>query len=371
MQTKDLIAGLDPTGQVQITASELLQMVQEAEPETDRGFVFYAGSAPDTTTYPWIKRYIWLDTTTIPPTIKLWSTLANDWENLTFDDDTVTTDAIINLAVTAAKIAGGGAGTEGFFLRTVLTAGGASVEWVDLLASISNNSIAIAKLIRGSARQVLRTNAAGDGLEWTSIFDDIPSLIPDNGLSIQKLSNSGSPRYVLRLTVGGTVKEWIAPTGIFDDNELPITKLAPGTGNALKAVRVNVGGSALEFYTPSAAVSKYETDVTDYRAIPTVSGDTFSPFAHNLGVVPDVFQVRIVCIATDGSVGAVGDELRLTNLTYTGSNLNIVADATNIYIRPFTWATAAFKIFPSAYTGTVTAIDVTKWRIKAYAMAIP
>lgn len=117
---QDFIAGFDPTGQVTITAAQLLQIINSATPFSDSGLVKVTldivgfPDVPDAATnvkwqkYIWVRvqasavvAYIWNPNAATDPTLLKWQTITV----ASIADGSVTNSKIANGAVTDDKIA--------------------------------------------------------------------------------------------------------------------------------------------------------------------------------------------------------------------------------------------------------------------------
>lgn len=122
--TQDFNPGLDTTGQTNITAAELLQLVTSATPAEDRGLIVYSTdtgegvpSVPDAVTntkfqrYLWIRKlfstgvnkiYVWHPFAPLDGTFQRWTELIT---SLSIPDGSIVSSMIANETITAAKIA--------------------------------------------------------------------------------------------------------------------------------------------------------------------------------------------------------------------------------------------------------------------------
>jgi hypothetical protein len=75
----DIIAGLDISSLSSVTQAQLMQMINQAAPLSNIGSVIYGSTTPDVANNPRFARYVWLDTSTVPPTLKLYKTSTSSW----------------------------------------------------------------------------------------------------------------------------------------------------------------------------------------------------------------------------------------------------------------------------------------------------
>jgi len=100
----DIVKGLDITALTNVTASQLNQLVDNAQPSTNKGLVIYQNSTPATNLNPRYSRYIWADSSSVPPSLKTYNIINGLWENAAVGNNSVTTPKIADNAVTSPKI---------------------------------------------------------------------------------------------------------------------------------------------------------------------------------------------------------------------------------------------------------------------------
>src|SRR2546422_359553 len=131
----DVIPGFDISSLVSATQLQLMQMVSQLAPLSNIGgvIVFSGGGGtdwPGVVNNPRFKRYVWIDTATVPPIAKIYDASGADayanWTQIALPDGAVTTAKLAALAVTVAKIA---VGTARYILRTNVA--GTAVEFAN------------------------------------------------------------------------------------------------------------------------------------------------------------------------------------------------------------------------------------------------
>lgn len=326
--------GLDPSAVfTSPEATALLSFLRLAIPNDYRGMVIVSTTTPATSGQPsgyptdwyeWQQRCIWFD----PSNGNLFGYVTGlGWQPITPAAGSIGTDELANAAVTAAKLA---PNTALYLLRT--NAAGTAVEWVALSSVLSNGSIALSSLSPTGASSTLgflRSNGTTNYWGALTAFD-INLAIPTGGLGVNKL-NQGAARNVLRMRTDAAYAEWIAPTAIFDANEIPITQLSPGSGNANKAAVVNALGTGFEYRAlPAAPTVTVRTSTA--AAVPGVGATLV--YAHTLAAVPTLFEAYFVCVTPNNNYVA-GDYIHYTSVTTGGGNderpaFGLTADATNL-----------------------------------------
>lgn len=247
----DFSSGLDISGLTSVTQAQLMQMVNQLAPLSNIGGIIWGSTTPDVVGNPRFARYIWIDTTATPATIKVWSGAA--WvpgsigtgsislatqiaDNIIPFSKFLKSEATANqvlhknstntafefvapvslfaagdIAVNKLSIAGAVAGQ---FLRYT-AAGGVSWNTYDPTGDVS--ALPVNKLAVGSASQILRINPTTGLAEWVSNDDATSSLLAPGGglvgINVSKLAASGSASGDL-LKSNGT--NWVKATPAFN-----------------------------------------------------------------------------------------------------------------------------------------------------------
>lgn len=267
----DLFEGLDPTDLAELGASELLQMIRQASPRGNIGFVIYQSTAPDVLNNPRYARYIWIDTSDIDPAnwpFKKYNTTTSSWEIYNPSIGSVNTDSILDGAVTLAKLYAPGIG-EALKIVRVKADGSGFELWTYVL---SNNSVSPSNLTRGSAGQIFRTKIDGSDNEYFTLNGaEIISRLDDFTIPIDKFALGGANTIPVANSLN-TDWQYRTILGIIADGSLPLAKLEiPGAANALKVVRVNSAGTAYEHIASSAIAYQY-AELRDQKANNTAGG---------------------------------------------------------------------------------------------------
>lgn len=237
----DLTEGLDPTPLSSISASQLLQMIRQAAPHSNKGFIIYSSLKPDTTNNPRYKTFFWVDISKNPNQVNYWDTVLGDYTPVTAGNASVSTASIQNQAVTPAKIQPGPAST---FLQTDV---GQNVVWAPF--AIQDGTLPITKLVKPTvALAVLRLKADKSALEWAFI-NPLDYL---NGIPPAFIENTGGAGgYVLTLDSTLT-PTWIAIPNAVPDHSITTNKIAAGLAKSV--LQTNATGDGVEWTTGVTAV---------------------------------------------------------------------------------------------------------------------
>lgn len=366
----DYEPGLNISALSSITAAQLMQLVSQAAPLANIGGIVYqarttsattdvtegtAGS-PDVTNNPRFARYIWMNTYASPPTPYYYNTGTSQWSS-----QPVATGTIVDASVSASA------------------------------------AIAVTKLAYGTARYLLRTNAA----ETANEFVTPASAFNSNELPVVKLTGTGTDGYLKSIS---GVTQWISDATdraaiAASLTALNPTVLAAGANNTLLGTN---GAGVVEFDTPANLLANGSITLPLLAAGGASSGDIlkhdgsnwvkqtptiniFSPVAINSGTVVAVLGgatvytqahglgakptfVRAVFRCDTAELGySINDEIELWCVRNSATNNNsssVTSDATNIVV---TFVTAAANEIPNKGTGAFAAMTEASWSLKVYA----
>ncbi len=357
----DFEPGLNISALSSATAAQLMQLISQAAPLANIGGIIFQSTTPDVASNPRFARYIWLDSTTDPAVPKYYNAGTTSW----------TAVAVAALSITNAEIS-------------------------------ASAAIAVTKLAYGTARYVLRTNAAGTANEFVTPA----SILNSDELPVVKLTSNGGTDGYLK-TVSG-VTQWVSNaterTAIQNAlSAVPVTALAAGSNNTLlgtngsgvvgfaaigsllanNAIGLNLlaaGGAsandALKFdgsnwvkQTPNVNFFSSAEVSTTGKLSSSTAAVILHTIAHGLGATPK--QVRVVLVCTTTDLGwAVGDEVDLFSVRASNGDLHVVAttgsDATNVTVAIDLAATDGWRI-ANKTTGAYGAATEASWTPKVYA----
>lgn len=427
--------GIDLTVLDCISASDVSQAISAAYFQSNIGGVIHSDSLPDTVVYPDAKRFI-ADKTVASVSVGdyyYWN--GTTWTKLIVFSNA----AITNGTITYNKLV---VATPYYILQ--MNGAGTAWEAISIPNALQANSIPVTKLVKpvsGSGQVLYYDGAtisfANLGTTW------VISQIAAQGLPISKIA-PGTARYVLRTNAAGTAAEYAAPGSLFNDYEIPITALETDTSAITATAGVvtldaETGGPAYYFSITANVTDFNVSNLQDGREInllvqqdgtgsrtlvwdaaivwPTATAPTIASAAsaktlvtfkqvngvtygwmsgvagsqsgesaeqaipiaagvitvtHGLGQKPR--SVRWVLVVDDagGDLNyADNDEVEMVSA---GSDIagtddqypifSLRADATTLYARRTNGATSIN--LPNATTGAFAAITEAKWKLKAY-----
>ncbi len=363
----DVEAGLDPTGLTQITAVQLLQMINQLFPLANIGGVTYQSTTPDVTNNPRFARYLWLDSTTDAPIAKVYDDVALTWIPFQVADGSITAVKLDDYAVSVLNGTGdpkiayqqnavGDASKSNFVLR--LDANGQYVEVANLTSLIQATSINVNKLIGAAPSD-------GQVLQWSSSlgYSQFVTLTVGGLITVGSLTPDRfvptTPGWVLRGTAGTGVPEWVSNNDtvstLFPVNSIAPSKLysaVPVAGNKLWN-----NGAGFAEYTPC-----YKAPTSGGTTLP--AADSVLSVAHGLPATPTRLAVMLVCNLADNGYAA-GDRMDASQVHLnTGGTLGpafaVYADATNVYSA---WDTATnYHCIPKT-GGPDAAMTSARWNV--------
>lgn len=405
----DFISGLDISSLASVTQAQLLQMINQAGPISNIGFVLCfdgiatgaAGTGfPDVTSNPRFVRYIWLDTNPNGDgaNINRSSPVFKRYTGA-YTGGPSNPSALSNLYTdwTALGVAGGAITTA--MMRLVDATGGVNIA---LLKLNSDNSATI-----GKAYYILSVDSAGVNIVASSLTD---VLTNGGGVPLANISITGLVASKYLGYSSGLAYRYLNPTLDFTlalGNQIPVsTALAPGTAGYL--IRTNrtsglvewANTSAADLFNPgdipisslSIAGPPVTNDIIKYngaawvKTTPTLdlNNATYTQiagaallaltgtvsFAHGFTSAPRL--VRAVLVTT-GELSYVNlDEVDVSCFVgrFTGGfpgwvpAFSVVSNVTNIVIA---WRSDSTNIAIIQRDATVlTGIDLTKWTLKVY-----
>lgn len=173
-----LTEGLDPTGLACISAADLLQMFRASLPASDIGYVIQSETTPDVTLYPELEQFLWVKPSTGESYV--WN---GSWAL------TKTSVSIADASVTSAKLSPSG-GVPGDIYQ--IDPSGTYVGFISIVNAITNNTIPVGKLVKGSNGTVLVTKAGAISWETNATFwADLIAVAPNGSIPVAKVAGGG------------------------------------------------------------------------------------------------------------------------------------------------------------------------------------
>lgn len=320
----DFVVGIDLTGQSVITASQLHQLVNNGTIAFPKGGVIKTNDLPNLTNDPRMTNWLWLDSSTVPASLKSYvccGNTATNWLSATIAALSVESSHLAPNAVIAGKVAANAINTS----------------------NIADNAVTDAKINAGS--------------------------IVNSKLGLGAVSNAN-------IAVGTITGDRIAPLTITDTNIAAGTITAGKLAGGILTNQIAGGPASYVLATPSGGgTAQWVNLVKSYSsngiAIPTSAATATN--AHTLGQIPDIIQMRLVCSSAEYGYNA-SDEVPLESLLVTATDrpfVTVSADANNWYLTAIGTSAAALR----TRTNTFALMDITKanWRIKAtfYKLTVP
>lgn len=174
-----LTEGLDPTGLACISAADLLQMFRASLPAADIGYVIQSETTPDVVTYPELEQFIWVKPSTGESYV--WN---GSWAL------TKTSVSIADASVTSAKLSPSG-GNPGDIYQ--VDPSGTYIGFISIVNAITNNTIPVGKLVKGSNGTVLVTKAGAISWETNATFwADLIAVAPNGSIPVAKVAGGGT-----------------------------------------------------------------------------------------------------------------------------------------------------------------------------------
>jgi hypothetical protein len=226
-------SGLSALGLSPALEAALLQAIRRAygvpvsSGITGVGFTLVGATPPDVANNAWMARCLWLDTSEADPddwVLNKYNATTPAWETLSAGP--ILPDNISNGSITTAKFS-----LSGLVPYGIIRGNAAGNAWVisTIGATLQSNEVTLAKISPTGLADWLNTNLGGGDLDIDTINGaDLPTWFADNmpagNIAISKLAD-GTARYVLRTNATSTGVEYVAPTSVFDQFELPIDKI--------------------------------------------------------------------------------------------------------------------------------------------------
>jgi len=342
----DFVKGVDFTGVTSVTGAKLNQLVDNGYVGGNRGMIIYTSSLEysNVVSEPKLARYLWLDTNYNPPVPKVYNTNTHVWTNIT------ATALISDNSITRSKVASGAIAMTNILDNAVVAAKIPDAEITG--AKIAGTTITAANIVSGT---ITSTQIATNGIATANLADAsvIASKLSSGSVGISNLQSGF-------LLYGSNV----APATITSNNVLgaglSYTNIGIGSATSNQVLRVNSGGTALEFGSPVSIFRSTNMVITSGTAL------IVSAYNHGLGALPDNYNVYLVNRANNASLGyTVGDVIPMSCIVGNGAIPCLSVSATS---STFTlYKENASHYIPAKTTGAATAVSdanlATDWYV--------
>lgn len=347
------------------SAGEFDAMVSGSTLKPTFGLVVRSAIAPDVITYPIFKNFTWEDISSTPLVVRYWNSAMSSWDAQVPASGSIVNSMIANHTIKPIKFDTTG-GNPGNVYRVNGT--GTDVIFDDPQNLFSSASpLQVGVLSKSPVGSYVLVDNGVAVPSWALVS----SLFTAGGVPLSAISVSGALSGQV-LTYNGVNLVYNYPDLLLRALSLGIGLLTPGPANNIPIV--NALGTAVTWGTPADIVavllpyvqSNYVTPPASYQAPPASTSS--AQFAHGLGALPAKAGGFITCVTIDGGI-AVGTTVPWDCVYTVGGGVfasyMILYDSTNIYLITPPSLGSAYEIQTTA--GTPQAIDVSKWKVGAWA----
>lgn len=247
--------GLDPTSVWGPYASMLLQYLQLATPNGYRGMVIVSPTTPATTGQPsgyptnwyaWQQRCLWLNTT--DGFLYAFNTGTSTWKQVTalIPANSITTAMIQNGQVTPGKFSTTGVNNGDVWQFTAGAWGN-----VNIITAIGTGALPLAALLAGTTGQIPQTNSSGQVVWFTPTASWILSFLTAGSIPIADLTK-GSALQVLRTQAGSGC---VPGSVTLVSNQVTAIAVSNGGSGYTSAPYVTISGGGGVGATATATIS--------------------------------------------------------------------------------------------------------------------
>ncbi len=266
--------GLDLTGQNTVTGAQLNQMIDNAVPTNWVGFVIRTNGRPQTSSFGTYSNFLWLDIATTPATLKSYVCCGDadtNWVNASTAPATIGSAELESPAVNVGQI----------YANAVVT------------SNLTDSAVTSDKL---SAGAVTSNKVAGSSISSFHIFD---RTITGDDIATLTITDTN--------IAAGTITG-----GKLAANTIPLSKL--GQGSAGQFLAVPAAGGDLTYFNFFKMYSTNSVPMPSTNAV-----DKWTTNYHNLGAVPNLAQISLLC--TNAELGyAAGDEVTVESAMNGGND---------------------------------------------------
>lgn len=313
----DFQAGFDLSSVNPATQTQVMAAIENLAPLSNIGLIVIQATTPDVVGNVRFKQYFWLDSSTDPYTVKVYSPAAVAWIVLPVSANSVIAASIADYAVTYnTKIGGFVIGDATKILR--VNPAGTKVEIVPFSTLIAGGAIPLSSLSSSGSNvdYFLKINAAG-----VLVYEAFSgTLLAANSIPLAKLVN-GTAGFILRNNAGGVVES------VSNDDAVSNFLI---TGTSVKGISLaklsGVGAADLGYARYDGVnhtwVSRVPTYLSVSTGVPIANGNY--QIAHGLGtaLTPRKFGAYFVCVADDVATGWVAGDIIDANCIVSAAAFN-------------------------------------------------
>lgn len=354
-------AGFDLASVDQPTRVQLMQAFNQLAYLSNRAGIVFSATSPDVTLNPHLKRYAWLDTSGgTHPVLMLYDQSeaagvnnAGNWASTPIAAGSITNTQInAAAAIAVTKLA---FGTARYVLRT--NAAGTANEFVAPASINTVNEIPVNNLVVAAGDSYLKT--VGGSVVWVTQATERAAIqAAITGLNPVQIAAGAAGRI---LGVSGGITAWLTPDTAIGAAGLSPTALSQAgaaTGDILRWT-----GLIWDKVTPTLGIAA-NLAINLGVVVSVLGGAVVFTQAHGLGAVPKLIKAVVRCDTADNGFVAF-DELGIECLRDAGNpSAGISADSVNITV---TLSTALGNSIPNKGTGVFAAMTEANWSLKLYA----
>lgn len=380
----DYQSGFDPSSLTQITALQLLQLVNEITPLANIGGVIEQNTEPDIVNNPRFTRYIWFDTSVDPKIPKRYSATTlvsgSHWIAVTVSANSVVEESVANGSITPIKLAGNSNLANAYYILRQ-NSDSTEIELVDLLTAIGAAAGIGSSILDWLAGKTSGGGAAIGGSSAQKVFswDGTDLTLVDPAFTLASLAAGAAAANQVPAYVGGqwTPKDVIS---LIANDSLAIAKIVKGIDNQY----LGVTGGAIAWRN---GVLTIRSGAKDGASLSAAAGNI--DILHEmvgLTAAPDIVDVRLV-VGTATTAGyEVGDEVDVKSLVVISTNtpddsatdrarpfLNVSSNTTTVTVtKTAKVSTTVMVCIPHKTTGVLTNVTASLAnftpRIRCYAL---
>lgn len=349
----DFYSTLDVTSLTSITQAQLQQLVNQIAPLSNIGLIIAQSTTPDVASNSRFAFYIWLDTSSSPPTPKYYNSGTTTWTAISVAAGSLTDaqwSAIAANGLTIAKLYPPAASGR-YFLQM----NSASTAWTAVAptsALQSGDSVPVAALVNPGADGFLATYAGT--VQWRTTAQAVTQIVGALTLPVINIDPTGNAGSTSVIGWNGTVVKWDLVNNWITN--LALAKISQGGATTNQHLKWD-GTTWAPVTLPFTSITSASTTGI-LSSVPLTSPTVAYTIPHGLSSTPKLMRVVMYCNANDAATGySTGDEVPLEAIS-DGAGLPCVtyyADATNIYINVTTAVITSASVYYTKKAGSTQA----------------